>query len=236
MDGQTVIKIFKHQAGKYAPAHLISTAVGFLVGFGAVSAVMIFIKPDTYANIGTFIAGCIFVMCGIIMCVVSFATDFANAVKMGIGRRNYIAGTLLYYTAASVCGMGLVLISRLETVLMDLLYSGSASHEPVFEKLFERPLPVFGVCALMIVIGMVTGAAMAKWGAKGLVTVYFILIIGINILPRSINKISDALRSVAIFNMLMGADTAVKVLLAAIVIFIAVGLSIKAMLKYDVAA
>jgi hypothetical protein len=197
MDIKTIFKIFRYQAQRYAK---IQFAAGFLFSIVIWLIMILLSKSGEYKSFGTFAAGMGFLCCSFICGIISWMGDFFDIVKMNISRKNYIAGTGLYYLSTSLVVTGIIyIIMFFETSVMKNLYNGAI--QMIYEWLYGNIFNLLSITIILVGLGgMYFGAFTLKYGTGSNWWIYGIIIaIGFGatitekyILPL-INKIQPAI-------------------------------------------
>ncbi len=210
---------------------------GFLFGMLTMFITVRFIDIGNYINMGIYFACFMFWMYMIIFIPKSFALDFKHIVKMGICRKNYIIGTTLYYLLSSIVfGIVIHLLTRLEVFIALKLYENIPVAEMLDKVLFENPLVPFIVGLGVLFLGIVFAAVVLKFGIKGFAVIYFGFIIGnLSLSNESVRNTMVNMGNSTALSAVLNADLPIKIFIVSSLVLISLALSIKTMMKIDIA-
>lgn len=193
---KTIIKNFKHLTGKYLLFQLLIAPAGLLLSFIIMSIILIFEDSNTtqYGIISPLFCLMFYFLLGLIYGVKLFLIDFTKTVKVCSTRKNYLAGIFLYFTLSSLTYFLFMLMVRFEVFLAKVIFNEDALRKPPIIDLTVSKFPLFaGGCLLMFIVCILIGAIVQKFGAMGLVIVYFLSFILPSVITLNISSIKEFL-------------------------------------------
>lgn len=156
---------------------ILSCEFGFFV-FGFALALILTAGSGDGATVplGTLMAAMMAFLFTMITVAMNFCTGFEYAVKMGVTRKAYMAGSLMVsYVQAVLAMLALWLLSAFEPWIDGILFPGVVQELDIFTRL---SLPVCLLIPLLVVpVASFMGAAVEKWGKKAFWILYVIIFV-----------------------------------------------------------
>ena len=175
-------------------------AGGYLVGLIIVFIVMNATKENSYATVGTMLAVIVFALMHLFGISFSFMGDFNMAVSMGVTRKSFVAGYVLFnLLEIAVLEVEIILFGMFEKFMLKTAFP-QASMEIDLTTLFTWKY-LLGVMVVLTVLEMLLGAVILRYGVKAFWVLWAIWMI-VCLAPMNIaknEKLSGELAKLGLF-------------------------------------
>lgn len=233
MNKKTIFNTFSYQIRKSTLVQLWSAITGLIMSLLIVFLIMTFDNPDTYTIVSPVICPIALAVSGLGLGLRYLTLDFTNAVKMGVTRKNYLAGTCISYAATIIFSLILTFLSTfVETAAAKLLYTHAESRG-VLASL--GIIPLLGCGIALFALCLILGAIILKAGLKGAAVIYFTLCFAPSLITSRIEQIRMFLNGNSFIHAFASTNIAVKLIFAAAVIVAALVFCTRIYLKKDIA-
>ncbi len=184
---ETVLKVIKHKISTDIKVMLISTLAFYFFGFLFLFSIMYFAKPHTYPNMSSVMCLVGIALSILIRSAIGFSQGFKEHINMSISRKNYITASIITYLSTAVFGVFVLYgINSIECVINKALYSSIALPDPsAFDIFTVNNLWIFFIIMVgMLVLGIIFGLIILRFGRKGFFVAYFTFIFSLTIVPK----------------------------------------------------